>query len=303
MSQPLVSIVLPTHNGERYLKEAIDSCLKQTYACLELIIVDDASTDGTPAIISSYTARDDRVRYVRHQTNRKLPAALNTGFAEAKGDYLTWTSDDNLYLPDALAEMVQELESKPDVDIIYSNYTEIDSAGLAIQAVKVSSPSNLAFLNCLGGGCFLYRRTVQESLRGYAEDLYLVEDYDFWLRASCAGFRFKTLPKDLYRYRRHETSLTSLHAAEIKLAFERALARSLPHMGQVSSFSRACAYVNLAQFAHARGAAARSRKYLANAVWASPRVVLSFKRFFAELFLGRMSATSFLWLRDALRRQ
>jgi glycosyltransferase involved in cell wall biosynthesis len=302
MSQPLVSIVLPTHNGKRYLKEAIDSCLKQTYAFLELIIVDDGSTDGTPAIISSYAARDHRVRYVRHEANRKLPAALNTGFAEARGDYLTWTSDDNLYLPDALAEMVQELESNPEVDIVYANYTVIDSAGVAIEAVQVRSPRNLAFLNCLGGGCFLYRRTVQESLKGYTEDLYLVEDYDFWLRASCV-FRFKTLPKDLYRYRVHETSLTSLYAPGVKLAFERALARSLPHMRQMSSFSRALAYVNLAHAAHKRRDAAQSRKYLAKAVWASPLVVLSYKPFYVELFLGRLSATSLLWLRDVLRRQ
>jgi glycosyltransferase involved in cell wall biosynthesis len=300
MIQPLVSIVLPTYNGERFLEEAIDSCLNQTYASFELIIVDDASTDGTPAIISSYAARDHRVRYVRHETNRKLPAALNTGFSEAKGDYLTWTSDDNLYLPDALAEMVQELESNPDVDIIYSNYTEIDSAGLAIGAVEVSSPCKLAFFNCLGGGCYLYRRTVQESLKGYDEDFFLVEDYDFWLRASCA-FRFKTLPKDLYRYRRHESSLTSRYQAEVMLGDERALARSLPRMRQVSSSCRARAYVNLARAAHKRRDAAQSRKYLARAVWASPLVVLSNKAFFVELFLGRVSARSLRWLRDALR--
>ena len=105
---------------------AIQSCLDQTYPNWELIIVDDASTDDTPVRIAQYVAGDSHLRSVRHETNRRLPAALNTGFSQAKGDYLTWTSDDNCYRPNALTEMVAFLESEPEVDIVYTDYTEID---------------------------------------------------------------------------------------------------------------------------------------------------------------------------------
>src|SRR5438128_1966436 len=93
--QKLVSVILPTHNGSKYLRQSIESCLSQTYLDIELIVVDDGSMDETSAILESLT--DDRVRKIRHQTNRGLSAALNTGCAEARGEYLTWTSDDNLY--------------------------------------------------------------------------------------------------------------------------------------------------------------------------------------------------------------
>jgi glycosyltransferase involved in cell wall biosynthesis len=107
--QPLVSIILPTYNGSRFLERAIQSCLGQTYFSIELIIVDDASTDSTPEILARAVKQDTRVRVIWHDRNRKLPAALNTGFSEAKGEFLTWTSDDNEYLPNAIEQMVDFL--------------------------------------------------------------------------------------------------------------------------------------------------------------------------------------------------
>ena len=109
--KPLVSIVLPTYNGYRFLEKSICSILNQSHSNWELIIVDDASTDESPEIIDKYVLADKRIRSIRHETNRKIPAALNTGFTQAEGVYLTWTSDDNCYKPDALVNMVDYLES------------------------------------------------------------------------------------------------------------------------------------------------------------------------------------------------
>src|SRR5687767_2807233 len=125
---PLISIVLPTYNGERYLAEAIESCLAQTCRDWELILVDDASSDGTPAVIARYARQDPRVRAIRNPANRKLPGSLNAGFARARGDYFTWTSDDNCYRATALAEMRAALAADPAVDIVYAGYTLIDDA-------------------------------------------------------------------------------------------------------------------------------------------------------------------------------
>lgn len=233
VAKPLVSIVLPTFNGSNYLDGSVQSCLEQSYADWELIIVDDASTDDTPDRIHRWSVEDSRIHSVRHQTNRKLPVALNTGFSLAKGDYLTWTSDDNLYRPAALELMVAYLDSNPHADVVYTDYTIIDEAGIPIKKVDVLPQTELeAHGNCIGPS-FLYRKVVQEEVGGYAEDLFLAEDYDFWLRTSI-WFHLEPLHVDCYLYRLHSSSLTTLQKAGIQSATDRALLRALPQMALVS---------------------------------------------------------------------
>src|SRR5947209_7128770 len=180
---PLISIVLPTFNGARYLRESIESCIQQTYTNWELIVVDDASTDHTPAIIAEYVANDPRIRAIRNADNKKLPASLNAGFAEARGEYVTWTSDDNCYRPEALFEMLSYLVQNCSVDFVYSDFSLIDDSGDSAGLGWAAPPEKLAFDSCVGA-CFLYRRIVAEEVGKYAEDLFLVEDYDYWLRVA-----------------------------------------------------------------------------------------------------------------------
>lgn len=269
--EPLVSIVLPTYNGTRYLDQAVRSCLDQTYTNWELIIVDDASTDDTPVRVAQYAATESRIRSVRHETNRKLPAALNTGFSLAKGEYLTWTSDDNCYRANALAEMVSFLISRPEVDVVYTDYTVIDEAGNPIKSVVVAPVEELVNRNCIGP-CFLYRRTVQETLGSYAEDLYLAEDYDFWLRAS-ALFQLQPLHKDLYLYRIHSSSLTSLQGRQAYLAACESLKRNLPRLRWVSRTTQAACYLRIAVAEQSRRNVPELRKCLFYAVRYSPALI------------------------------
>src|SRR5260370_31743679 len=129
---PLVSIVLPTYNGSRYLAESIQSCIDQTYLNWELIIVDDASTDDTPAIIDRYVSHDPRISSVRHDANRRIPGGLKTGFARSRGEYLTWTSDDNLYEPDALERMVRYLDAEPAMGMVHCDEKTMPQDGQTI---------------------------------------------------------------------------------------------------------------------------------------------------------------------------
>src|SRR5690348_15907921 len=119
MSASLVSIVLPTYKRMDVLPHAIRSVLAQSYADFELIIVDDNSPDGTERVVASFT--DPRIRYVRNDENQRLPRALNRGFSLARGEYLTWTSDDNLYAPEAIARMVAVLSSGQ-ADFVFTDY-------------------------------------------------------------------------------------------------------------------------------------------------------------------------------------
>lgn len=215
LAAPAISLVLPVYNGERYLREALDSILAQTYTDFELIAVDDRSTDSSPAILREYAARYPQMRVVTQPNNAKLPAALNAGFREARGKWFSWTSDDNMLLPETLAELVAATVAQPRADIVYADFHLIRGAGESGGEVSVGEPEDLIFANTIGC-CFLYRREVDERLGGYDEDLFGIEDYDFWLRVEAAGFEFHHIPKPLYIYRRHDDSLTDKRARHIR---------------------------------------------------------------------------------------
>jgi len=201
----LVSIVLPVYNGARFLHQSIDSCLQQTYGNIELIVVDDGSKDKSVEIVKSY--HDHRIKLIRHDSNRKLPAALNTGFKHSSGFYLTWTSHDNYYAPTAISDMVHFLEENPHIQFVFTDDYYVDGADQMIAVVERGPIERLPELSCLGGG-FLYTRTVYEKVGAYNEQAFLAEDYDYWLRIS-ASFRLGHLGRPLYYYRQHAASLTS----------------------------------------------------------------------------------------------
>jgi glycosyltransferase involved in cell wall biosynthesis len=269
---PLISIVLPTFNGERYLRESLDSCLKQTYPHWELVIVDDASTDATGAIISEYARGDVRVRHVRHEVNRRLPAALNTGFARCRGSLLTWTSDDNRFHPDALTHMARHLVEHSEISVVYTDFVLIDQTGGQIAVQRVATPERL-----LSGDnmipSFLFRRAVYERVGQYADDLFLAEDFDYWLRISCSGFVMEPLHEVLYDYRLHPYSLTDENKQRAFHASEQALLRHmsrLAHLLPPRRLDMGRAYVQLSALARWQGANQRSLNYLAQALRYAP---------------------------------
>jgi glycosyltransferase involved in cell wall biosynthesis len=240
-----VSIVLPTHDGARFVRETLDSCVAQTYDDWELIVVDDCSADATPGILAGYTGRDPRIRSIRNRQNLGLPRSLNVGFGEATGRYFTWISDDNRYRPGALQTMADVLEHRRDVDVVYSDYSVIDAAGSTVALRRVSEIERIGYTNCVGAS-FLYRRAVHESLGGFDATKPLVEDYDFWLRAA-GRFRFEPLAVDLYEYRLHDRSLSVQHDAAIIAAHRLLLRESLPRMDWLGRSSQARACVGLAR--------------------------------------------------------
>ncbi len=205
---PKVSIILPTYNGARYLRQSIESCLNQTHRDIELIVVDDCSTDGSASILEAYAGRNN-VRLIRHGSNKKLPAALNTGFALATGALLTWTSDDNYFAPDAVERMTGYLEKHPDTPFVYTDCWIVDADGQVVRRKEAGPPEHLREGCAIT--CFLYRREVYEATGEYDSELFRIEDYDYWLRIM-KHFRMGWLPEPVYYYRRHSASLTGTDA-------------------------------------------------------------------------------------------
>ena len=210
---PLVSIILPTYNRAAKLAASINSCLAQTHANLEIIVVDDGSTDDTHDVVQRFARRDSRVRYIRQQ-NAKLPTALNTGHRMSTGDYLTWTSDDNRYEPVAIALMVECLETQRDFGMVYCDMEKMGPDGASLGPYDLLDPEELPNNSCVGA-CFLYRRAVYETVGEYSVDTFLAEDYDYWLRIH-AKFRIRHLKGVRpYRYGCHPESLTSRRQGDV----------------------------------------------------------------------------------------
>ena len=206
----MVSIVLPTYNRPKRLVRSLASCLAQTYTDLEVIVVDDGSEPPAKDVVD--TAGDPRVRYIRKR-NGGLPSALNAGFEQAKGEYLTWTSDDNQHRPEAIETLVNYLETTRHVDFVYSDYTMVDDRGNCLCAMTVGNPDELLKGNCVGA-CFLYRRRVYQQVGDYDTSLECAEDYDYWLRVrrQCV---MASLRADLYQFELHGASLTSTRETEV----------------------------------------------------------------------------------------
>jgi glycosyltransferase involved in cell wall biosynthesis len=180
---PTVSIVLPCYNGADFLAQSIDSVINQTYADWELILVNDCSKDNSLEIMQGYANRDPRIRIINNEHNLKLPGALNRGFQEAQGKYLTWTSHDNRMAPTMLEEFVSYLDKNPGKGLVTACYAAFSlKTGEHLYEVHHPDPQiHLPLFNCVCYA-FMYRHEILETVGDYDTTLFLVEDYDYWVR-------------------------------------------------------------------------------------------------------------------------
>jgi glycosyltransferase involved in cell wall biosynthesis len=203
---PLVSVVMPVFNGERFVGDAIDSVLRQTFTDLELVIVDDGSTDRTAHIVASRAKRDSRIVAQRLPTNQGLVAARNACAALARGDFLAVLDADDMSLPDRLERQVAFLRAHPDVGVLGASVQLIDESG-RIGRLKTfpSGPGlvawSMVFFNSLAHSTVMMRRSTWTAVGHYAPEMkYGAEDYDLLVRAMQVT-RLENLPEVLVHYR------------------------------------------------------------------------------------------------------
>lgn len=217
---PLVSVIIPLYNHEAFVGEAIESVLRQTLGNLELIIMDDGSSDGSLEIARRYG--DPRIQ-LHTQTNQGCAAAINHCLLLARGKFLAILNSDDAFMPERLAECVALLDSDPAVAAVFSDINCIDDRGETVQEMSVSRAAThrLPIENdidernrmvlCLLAGNFLHsasnlicRREVFEEVGGFRDYRY-VQDYEFFLRLA-ARFQIAVIPKPLLLYRFHDTN-------------------------------------------------------------------------------------------------
>ena len=210
---PLVSVVIPVFNGERFLREAVESVLAQQYSHLEIIVVDDGSTDGTASVARSLS---ETVRYF-YQTNQGPAAARNRGIEQAQGSLIAFADADDLWPADKLALQLPYLIKTPAIDIVLGR----------IQQVMVSGPTQAqepAFSVNLGSA--VIRRSVFERVGLFDETMRYSEDVDWFMRAREGGATIVTIDAVTLFYRQHEENMTrGKSAAELNVL--KALKKSL----------------------------------------------------------------------------
>ena len=205
----LVSIIIPCYNQARFLSEAIESVLKQSYSPLEVIVVDDGSSDNT----SEVAARYSMVRLIK-QDNQGLARARNRGLAESKGEYVNFLDADDRLLPNAIELGVRSLQTQPEWAFVHGRYRYIDMAGNPAQhfdaRVERIEDYYEALLrrNFIGmSATVMYRRAVLESVGGFLPTLPVCEDYELYLRI-CRAFPVGRHDEIVAEYRLHERSLS-----------------------------------------------------------------------------------------------
>lgn len=234
-----VSVLLPNYNAGAFLRPAIDSILGQTFRDLELIVIDDASTDGSAEIVGTYS--DPRLRFIRHDTNRGLPATLNEGLAAASAPLVARQDCDDISHPDRLARQLEAFEREPALALVGTRADLIDERGDRVGIVdRCLEPTSIRWFGILDNpfihSSVLFRAdVVRDRLRGYDERRRHAEDFDLWSRLV-REHRARNLPERLIRYRRRASSMmgeadaaqgTGARRADFELAVRETIAANV----------------------------------------------------------------------------
>jgi glycosyltransferase involved in cell wall biosynthesis len=227
-----VSILMPVHNGERFLAQALDSLLGQTFSALEIIIVDDGSTDATSEIAKSYAAKDARVRVISHPSNMGAPAARNTALRNASptSRYVMNHDCDDVSLPGMIACLVASLEKSPDLAAAGCFCYYIDEEGrpsgwVFLEWRPALIRATFAELNSMVNSATLVRRTVVEDVGPFDERIETCDDYDFWARAILRGYTLANVPEVLHLIRLHGSSIGAKQAGVMSAQAQQVSAR------------------------------------------------------------------------------
>ncbi len=201
-SNPLVSIVIPVHNGERYIKESIDSCLGQTYKNIEIIVVDDKSDDRTLEILKEY---GEKITVIPVEKQNGLGNVINIGIRESKGKYIARIDADDIMYPTRIQKQVEYLESNPNcvavggqIDIIDENSNITGHREYASKDMDIKK--NRFLFQPFAHPAVMLRKSVVEDIGLYPENIWKVEDVKFFLILSTKG-EFHNLKDTVLKYR------------------------------------------------------------------------------------------------------
>jgi glycosyltransferase involved in cell wall biosynthesis len=211
---PIITVLMPVYNGEKFLREAIDSILSQTFTDFELLIINDGSNDQSETIVKSYN--DERIRYVCNSTNLKLIATLNNGLSLARGKYIARMDADDVSEPERLQVQFEHMEANPDCGLCGTDITILSKHEVVSSNwIKTGTHDALKY-NLLMGNPFCHPTVMirSEVLRSrglnYNPDHLHAEEYGLWIALSRSS-RLANLNSKLLRYRLHDAQVSAVH--------------------------------------------------------------------------------------------
>jgi glycosyltransferase involved in cell wall biosynthesis len=216
-----VSIVIPAYNAGHYLAETLQSCLDQSHPALEIIVVDDGSSDNTRTVVEGFP----QVRYI-HQSNAGPAAARNNGLRHASGEFLQFLDADDILLPTKIARSLELFAEYPDTGLVYTNYefrsedltTRVNDATKTVKVVPQDQVLNTLIntgTTLFGIHCALLRTDLARTVGGFDEDIIITEDWHFWVKLAARGTIFRHIDETLVWYR---TAPGSLSKQDIRLS-------------------------------------------------------------------------------------
>ena len=216
LSHPRISVIMSVYNGERYLREAIESILNQTFADFEFIIVNDASTDSSLAIIQSY--QDERIRVISNEINIGLTKSLNKAITEARGEYIARQDADDISLPNRFEEQIKYFEHHPETALLGTSKYVIDEDGKILRKaiVLLKTSKDLLKTNAITHGSAMFKKAIIDELGGYNELVRYSQDYELWLRIA-KHHDVRSLRQILYKLRYHSENVRLTNVEESTL--------------------------------------------------------------------------------------
>ena len=212
-SGPKVAVIIPCYNREKFIAQTVESVLSQSYPNIELVVVDDGSTDSSRRVLDNYK---DRIRILEHpgRVNKGQSAALNLGIRSTQSDYIAFLDSDDLFAPDKIEKQVAFLEAHPEIGLVYSNGHAIDENGQILYRIYdenhyEESDPNRVLLDCyfLLPNNSLLRRNVLSKAGLFDESFRSAQDHDMAIRVAEVT-RIAYLNEPLFFYRRHKDSIS-----------------------------------------------------------------------------------------------
>jgi len=219
-----VSVLMAVYNGADVVQAAVESILTQTYTEWELLIIDDASTDGTLPLLHELAAKEARIKIICNNFNRGLAASLNVAWKLAKGDLLARMDADDVSMPQRLERQVRFMESHPEIAVLGTGAELVDKKGRFLGIGFRPKQHDALVKNIYRENPFMHssvmlRRKFYEAMGGYDERLRRAQDYDLWLR-SYRRFQFHNLQEALIRHRvRQPLSLRAILSGTFVMAY------------------------------------------------------------------------------------
>ena len=261
----MVSVVLPTYNRERSVGKAIESVLRQSYTTLELLVVDDASTDDTARLVRRF--EDARISYLRHENNRGGSAARNTGLAAARGELIAFQDSDDEWLPHKLERQINQLtRAKQSTGVVYCPYRRVYPDGrIETQPIDPTAAPRgdvhreLLHRNFIGTPTILARRACWESVGGFDEALPRFQDWDWMIRVS-RDWQVDVVEEPLVLAGYAADNITDGHSAALVAAERHLVEKHIDHLRSAGEDVLAYRLWHLAHISIMQGSAAEGRE-------------------------------------------